>query len=177
MSINWDSPATILKLLVLLILVIGADALILTYPRWLAILPMMESSEEKNLPSCLKTSDFYAVHLTTHFAAASSKAASNPKALVYDPYCDSVPGPGYLVFTVDLMERDARTLAVGLSFFKNSADGKLVLVKASPPTLHPSGVLTLQVPSMERGKYVLKVAFGEAKTDDDTISVPILVGK
>jgi hypothetical protein len=164
-----------LLLLVAIVLFIGVDALILTYPRWLAIWPTTDPSEGKNLPSCLKTSDFYSVHLTTHFAATIADGKTDPKrkAAKYEPYCDQIPGPGQVFFTVDLMEKDARTLSVGLSFFKRTADGQLALVKALPPNLYPSGVLTLDVPIAERGKYVLKLAFGEAKTQDDIIEMPI----
>jgi len=175
---NWDSPATIMKLAALMIVAIVVDGLIVTYPAWLAILPSMESTDEKNTPSCLKTSDFYAVHLTTHFATADDgKIDPRKKALEYVPYCDQVPGPGQVVFTVDLMEKDARNQSVGLSFFKIDANGKLALVKALPSGRNPSGVLTLDVPLAERGKYVLEVAFGAAKTADDRIKMPILVGK
>jgi hypothetical protein len=175
---NWDSPATIMQLAALMIFVIVADGLIVTYPAWLAVLPSMESADEKNEPSCLKTSDFFAVHLTTHFATADDgKADPRKKALEYVPYCDKVPGPGQAVFTVDLMEKDARNQSVGLSFFKIDSGGKLALVKALPSSRNPSGVLTMDVPLTERGKYLLEVAFGAARTADDKIKMPILVGK
>lgn len=175
---NWDSPATIAKLFALMVFAIVADVLIVTYPRWLTVFQSEDSAEEENRPSCLKVSDFYAVHLTTHFAAEPADGATqqNKKLLKFEPYCDRVPGPGQVVFTVDLMEKDVRALPVGLSFFKSGADGKRALVKALPPARHTSGVLTLDIPKVERGKYVLKAAFGDAKTSDDVIEMPIQVG-
>ena len=44
-----------------------------------------------------------------------------------------------------------------------------------PPDLHPRGVLTLETSIAEAGKYLLKVAFGEGKTKDDIIEMPISV--
>ena len=43
--------------------------------------------------------------------------------------------------------------------------------------VHPRGVLTLDAAIAEQGKYLLKVAFGEAKTKDDIIEIPIMVGQ
>ena len=80
-------------------------------------------------------------------------------------------------FTVDLMEQDAREQSVTLSFWQYNPQEQLTLVKALPANLHPRGVLTLDAHIMERGKYLIKLAFGKAKTKDDMIEIPILVGQ
>lgn len=151
------------------------------YPQWQALRQMRDASsdEGKNLPSCLKVSDFYSVHLTSFFLPAALDDDSSPreKAMRYSQYCDHIPGTGKVIFTVDLMEQDGRDQSVALSLSQYNAQGRLTPVKALPASLHPRGVLTLDVPIVERGKYLLKVAFGEAKTKDDTIEMPILVGE
>jgi hypothetical protein len=38
-------------------------------------------------------------------------------------------------------------------------------------------VLTSDAANVEGGKYLLKLAFGEAKTKDDIIEIPSLVGQ
>ncbi|MGO9236267.1 MAG: hypothetical protein ACLP4V_20160 [Methylocella sp.] len=151
------------------------------YPNWQILWQIRDASSEegKNLLSCLKVSDFYSVHLTTFFLAAALDDDSDPrkKAMRYNQYCDRIPGTGKVIFTVDLMEQDARDQSVALSLSQYNPQGQLTLVKTLPASLHPRGVLTLDVPLMERGKYLLKVAFGEAKTKDDIIEMPILVGE
>ncbi|HUB64991.1 MAG TPA: hypothetical protein VL996_11225 [Methylocella sp.] len=137
------------------------------------------SVDGKNLPSCLKVSDFYSVHLTTFFLAAGLDDDSDPreKAMRYNQYCDRIPGAGKVIFTVDLMEQDARDQSVVLSLSQYDSGGQLTLVKALPPNLHPHGVLTLDTAILERGKYLLKLAFGKAKSKDEIIEMPILVGQ
>ena len=151
------------------------------YPQWQALWQMRDASSEegKNLPSCLKVSDFYSVHLTSFFLAAALDDDSDPreKAMRYNQYCDRIPGAGKVIFTVDLMEQDARDQSVVLSLSQYNPQGQLTLVKTLPAGHHPRGVLTLDIPIVERGKYLLKVAFGEAKTKDDIIEMPILVGE
>jgi hypothetical protein len=167
-------------LFAVLALLIGGNLMIFLYPLWQVIRLKEEQSRAKNQPSCLKTSDFYSVHLTTYYLAASGDGALDPKEKAkrrYDPYCDRIPGTGQVMFTVDLMEQDTRKMPVALSLSQYSSEGRLALVKGLPPSLHPGGVLTLDVPIAERGKYLLKVVFGAAKSKDDIIEMPILVGQ
>ncbi len=167
--INWQ-----LSILVLV-------SIVFLYPQWQALWQMRNASsdEGKNLPSCLKVSDFYSVHLTTFFLPAALDDDSSPreKVMIYNQYCDRVPGTGKVIFTIDLMEQDARDKSVALSLSRYSPQGQLAPVKALPASPHPRGVMTLDVPVMERGKYLLKVAFGEARTKDDIIEMPIIVGE
>lgn len=169
--LNWT-------LFAVMVLLIGVNATIFLRPRWLASLTTV-SSQGKNLPACLKTSDFYAAHLTTYFLPATADGALDPKrkARRYEEYCDHIPGPGQVAFTVDLMDLDTRNISVALSLSRINSGGRLDLVKDLPPTLYPGGVLTLNVPMVERGQYVLKLAFGEAKAKDDIIEMPISVGQ
>ena len=147
--------------------------------RWEESMQANNSSRNKNLHSCLKVSDFYSVHLTTYFlsAAASGVHEPNGDTTKYDQFCDRIPGEGLAVFTVDLMEQDTRDLPVALSFSRYDSQGQLKLLKEIPPNLYPRGVLSLDAPIQEQGKYLLKVAFGEAKTKDDVIEMPIIVGQ
>lgn len=160
-------------------LLIGINSIIFLYPVWQASRPPRAPLEGKNQASCLKVSDFYSVHLTTYFLAASGDGGKDPKdkAKKYDQFCDRIPGTGKAIFTVDLMEQDARNLSVALSLLQYDFAGGLTPVKELPQNLYPGGVLTMDVPIVERGKYLLKLAFGEAKSRDDIITMPILVGQ
>lgn len=158
---------------------LAAASMIFLYPQWQTLWRMSDSSEGKNLPSCLKVTDFYSVHLTSYFLPAALDDDSDPreKAMRYNQFCDRIPDTGKVIFTVDLMEQDARDQSVVLSLSRYTPEGQLMPVKTLPPNLHPRGVLTLDTPIAERGKYLLKVAFGEAKTKDDIIEMPIIVGQ
>jgi hypothetical protein len=170
--LNW-------VLFAFVVLLIGGNSLMFLYPRWQASRLARDPSEGKNQSSCLKTSDFYSVHLTTYFLAAAGDGREDRKAKAerYSQYCDRIPGAGKVIFTVDLMEQDTRNLSVALSLLQYDSEGRLALVKELPRDVHPRGVLTLDVPIVERGKYLLKAAFGEAKSKDDVIEMPILVGQ
>ncbi len=162
-----------------IVLLIGVHSMTILYPRWQAGGRPRNPNEAENQSTCLKVSDFYSVHLTTYFLADTREGGGGPKdkAKKYYPHCDRIPGTGKVVFTVDLMEQDARDMSVVLSLSRYDSGGQLKLVKALPPNLHPHGVLTLGVPFVERGKYLLKLAFGEAKSKDEVIEMPILVGQ
>ena len=161
------------------LMALAALSMIFLYPQWQTLWQMSQSSEGKNMPSCLKVSDFYSVHLTTYFlsTAADGDSGQKGKAMRYSQYCDRIPDTGKVIFTVDLMEQDARDQSVMLSFSRYNHQGQPTLVMALPANLHPRGVLTLNTAIMERGKYLLKAAFGEGKTKDDIIEMPILVGQ
>ena len=147
--------------------------------QWEAAMQANNSSRNNNQHSCLKVSDFYSVHLTTYFLSATDSGVEGPQPTTrkYDQFCDRIPGGGFAVFAVDLMEQDARETQVSLSFSQYDSQGQLKLVKELPPNLHPRGTLTLDAPIQERGKYLLKVAFGEAKSKDEVIEMPIMVGR
>ncbi|HET6376376.1 MAG TPA: hypothetical protein VFF88_10035 [Methylocella sp.] len=162
--LNWVLFAAI-------VLLIGINTLLfVVIPRW-------QAAGSRSGPSCLKVSDFYSVHLTTYFLASSGGAQPDDSRRYYRQYCDELPGPGKAIFTVDLMEQDARDLPVGFSLSRYEPDGSLKLVKELPPSVHPGGVMTLETPVPERGTYLLKLAFGEAIAKDDFIEIPIQVGK
>lgn len=160
------------------VLIAGNALLIFGMPRWMTGKQPASQDQSKNEPSCTKVSDFYSVHLTTYFLAATADADLRPngREKMYMQYCDRVPGTGRLIFTIDLMEQDARNMPVEFSLSKYDAEGRLSLVKKSPAAVHPGGVLTLDAVIMERGKYLLKLAFGNAKTNDEIIEMPVLVG-
>ena len=47
--------------------------------RWQAGRQIGNTAQNKNQPSCLKVSDFYSVHLTTYFLAATGLGDMDPK--------------------------------------------------------------------------------------------------
>jgi hypothetical protein len=119
------------------------------------------------------------VHLTTYFLADSDESwgGATDDMSKYDEYCDRVPATGKVIFSVTLMEKEARGEPVALSFFQEGQDGALKLINSLPPKPYPSGFATLDAAVPHKGQYVLKVAFGEARNKEDTIEMPVRVGQ
>jgi hypothetical protein len=82
-----------------------------------------------------------------------------------------------VIFSVTLMEKEARGEPVALAFFQEGSGGALKELNSLPSRPYPSGFATMEAAVAHKGKYVLKVAFGEAKNKEDTIEMPISVGK
>ena len=89
---------------------------------------------DRTISECLGVSDFYSVHLTTYFLPDSEESAGGPTDDLskYDEYCDRVPGTGKVIFSVTLMEKEARNESVALSFYQYDAEGGLKQINALP---------------------------------------------
>lgn len=138
-----------------------------------------EKAGDRTISECLGVSDFYSVHLTTYFLADSAENAGGAvdDLSKYAEYCDRVPGTGKLIFSITLMEKEARNDAVAMEVYSEEPDGTLNLINALPSKPRPSGFATLDATASHRGKYRLKVLFGEAKNKEDMIEMPIRVGE
>jgi hypothetical protein len=134
---------------------------------------------DRTMANCLKVSDFYSARLTTYFLADSDQSAGGPTNDLskYDEYCDRLPGTGKAIFSVTLMEKDVRGQSVALSFYKTDPKGALELLTSVPSKPRPAGFVTLESSLDHRGKYVLELAFGEGKSEEDKIAMPISVGQ
>ncbi len=134
---------------------------------------------DRTISECLGVSDFYSAHLTTYYLADSAESAGGATDDMsrYDEYCDRVPGTGKVIFAITLMEKDARSEPVALSFHAYQPDGTTKELASLPPKPHGSGMLTLDSTVAHKGKYVLKLAFGEAKNKEDIIEMPITAGQ
>jgi len=134
---------------------------------------------DRTMADCLKVSDFYSVRLTTYFLADSDESAGGAvdDLRQYDEYCDRVPGTGRVIFAITLMEKEVRGDPVALSFYQADSAGALKELSSLPPARYPSGMLSVDATVAHKGKYVLRLAFGEAKSKEDMIDMPILVGQ
>jgi hypothetical protein len=134
---------------------------------------------DRSAADCLGVSDFYSIHLTTYFQADTDDDAGGAvdDMRKYDEYCDRVPGTGRVIFSLTFMEKEVRNMPIGLSFFRTNPAGSLEEIKSLPPALYPSGMMSVDATVAHKGKYLLKVGFGEAKEKDDIIEMPIRVGQ
>ncbi len=88
-----------------------------------------------------------------------------------------MPGTGKVIFSVTFLEKDARTEPVAVSFFQADDKGGLKEIASLPPKSYPSGMFSVDTTVAHKGKYLLRLAFGEAKNKEDMIDMPIQVGR
>jgi hypothetical protein len=133
---------------------------------------------DRTIADCLGVSDYYSAHLTTYFLADSEQSAGGAvdDLRKYDEYCDHVPGTGKVIFAVTLMEKEVRNVPVAVSFYQDDARGGLKEMNALPSRVYPSGMLTMESTLNHKGKYLLRIGFGEAKEKEDIIEMPIVAG-
>ncbi len=188
------NPKTRLNLILLstTILLIGGNLAAFTYKSWAPtvnlywndywnkkVLKPAVKAGDRLASDCLGVSDFYSVHLTTYFLADSDESAGGAvdDRRKYDEYCDRVPGTGKVIFAVTFMEREVRKVRVALSFYQADSAGALKELNSLPPKIYPSGMLSVDATVAHKGRYVLRIAFGEGKEKEDIIEMPILVGQ
>jgi hypothetical protein len=175
-----------------IVLIVGVNVAAFSYSYWASSFSLFWNdfvdahfyrpavkAGDRTMADCLKVSDFYSARLTTYFLADSDDNAGGPvdDMSKYDEYCDRVPGTGKVIFSVTLIEEDVRGMPVALSFYRYAQDGGLQQLAALPSNPHPAGFMTLDSPVDHRGKYLLRLAFGEGKSKEDLIDMPISVGQ
>lgn len=187
------SPNARLNLLLFLgiIALVGVQSAAFTYKHWgpafelywtehWAPKPLKPATKagDRTISDCLGVSDFYSVHLTTYFLADSDESAGGAvdDLRKYDEYCDHVPGTGRVIFAVTFMEKEVRSLPISLWFYQLDAAGGRKEIGSRPPTRYPSGMMSVDATVAHRGKYLLKIGFGEAKEKEDIIEMPIVAG-
>lgn len=175
-----------------IVLLIGVNGAFFTYSLWgpgfkqyvndfwkaHTIAPAKKAGD-RMISECLGVSDFYSVHLTTYFLADSEDSAggATDDMSKYEEYCDRVPGTGKVIFSVTLMEKEARSERIGLALYQDDGKGALKELSAIPSKVHESGFATLEATLAHRGKYLLKVSFGDGKNKEDIIEMPISAGQ
>ena len=112
--------------------------------------------------SCLVANDFYAVHFT-----ALQEGRHEGEQTDFVKYCQEVPRPGKTYLTLDLLDRDARSMPVSLRVVEEELgdDGrppkeKRTLVE-TPATVYKSGTAEIQADITEPGHYAVIAVFGE----------------
>lgn len=181
-----------LMLFVGVFLLIGVNGALFSYSYWGPALVMRwndywnekmptpaKKAGDRTISDCLKVSDYYSVHLTTYFLADSADSAGGrtDDMSKYEEYCDRVPGTGKVIFSATLMEKDARKERVGLSFYQLDDKGERKELTTLPSAPHNAGFVTMEATVAHKGKYLLKLAFGEGKEKEDIIEMPIFVGR
>ncbi len=126
---------------------------------------------------CMVTTDFYIVHLTSY----QPPKPGAEKRHKFKPFCKELPEAGPSFLAIDLMDKDTRTMPIGMQVFElidNPEGGEMINGKSLaviPPKLHKTGVAQIQVDFPKPGHYVLVASIGDDMFADK-IRIPLRVG-
>ena len=126
--------------------------------------------------TCLIVNDFYAVH----FSAMQRGRKADPMH-EFENYCQEIPSIGLTFLTLDLLDRDARSLPISLRVVQEEigSDGTPKLLKTLsevPARVYKNGTLDTKVDITMPGHYALIAEIGgDMITEDDRLRVPFSV--
>ncbi len=132
---------------------------------------------------CLIANDFYAVHFSTYVQPGKDEISKDAKA-AFVPFCQKIPRAGKMFFTADLIDRDIRTIPIGIKIVEVEKTGQkgpdefreIRTVAEIPSKLYPRGAVEAQAEIDKNGDYLLYLLIGEAIEEDDKFRVPLEVG-
>mgnify|MGYP006278503807 CR=1 FL=1 len=127
---------------------------------------------------CLVANDFYAVHFSAMQIGRQSGEPSD-----YMKYCQEVPIIGLTFLTLDMLDRDVRTLPIALKVVQEELDAngmpnnQKVLVEV-PSRVYKNGTVDTKYEFTKPGHYAVIAEFGEPDgmvTEDDRLRIPFTV--
>lgn len=132
---------------------------------------------------CLIANDFYAVHFSSYVQPSKEQLTQDPKA-AFVPFCQKIPRAGKMFFTADLIDRDIRTIPIGIKIVEVEKTGQkapddfreIRTVAEIPSKLYPRGAVEAQAEIDKNGDYRLYLLIGDAIEEDDRFRIPLEVG-
>jgi len=127
---------------------------------------------------CLVANDFYAVHFSAMQIGRQSGEPSD-----YMKYCQEIPVIGLTFLTLDMLDRDVRTLPIALKVVQEELDSNgspnnhKVLVEV-PSKVYKNGTVDTKYEFTQPGHYAVIAEFGEPDgmvTEDDRLRIPFTV--
>lgn len=139
---------------------------------------------------CLVTNDFYAVYFSAYIKPegdlAEIKGKDRDKLL--RSYCKSIPKPGLIYLTADLVDDDVREAPVSIRLVEQELVGDdekiaenfrdIRTVSEVQSKLYPRGVVQTQVELDKNGYYALYLMIGDGNViaEEDILKIPFVVG-
>ncbi|NBV74955.1 MAG: hypothetical protein EBR59_03010 [Methylococcaceae bacterium] len=132
---------------------------------------------------CLIANDFYAVHFSSYVQPSKDQIAEDAKA-AFVPFCQKIPRAGKMFFTADLIDRDIRTIPIGIKIVEVEKTGQkapddfreIRTVAEIPSKLYPRGAVEAQAEIDKNGDYRLYLLIGDAVEEDDRFKIALEVG-
>lgn len=129
--------------------------------------------------TCLITTDFYIVHLTTY---QEPKKDSDSKRNKFEPYCQELPREGLTYLAIDFIDRDLRQMPVEMKVVEAmpnpEVEGEMkdgAVIAHEPVKNYKTGVAQIQATFPRPGQYTLIVSVGDDMFADK-IRIPLWVG-
>jgi len=133
---------------------------------------------KKNL-TCLITTDFYIVHLTTY---QEPQKGDDSKRNKFEPYCQELPGHGLTYLAIDFIDRDLRQMPVEMRVVEAlpnpEIEGEMkdgATIAHEPVKQYNTGVAQIQANFPKPGQYTLIVSVGDDMFADK-IRIPLWIG-
>lgn len=132
---------------------------------------------------CLIANDFYAVHFSSYVQPSKDQITQDGKA-AFVPFCQKIPHAGKMFFTADLIDRDIRTIPIGIKIVEVEKTGQkapddfreIRTLAEIPSKLYPRGAVEAQAEIDKNGDYLLYLLIGEAIEEDDRFKIALEVG-
>ena len=132
---------------------------------------------------CLIANDFYAVHFSAYLQPSKDQITQDAKA-AFVPFCQKIPHAGKMFFTADLIDRDIRTIPIGIKIVEVEKTGQkapddfreIRTLAEIPSKLYPRGAVEAQAEIDKNGDYRLYLLIGEAIEEDDRFKIALEVG-
>lgn len=126
--------------------------------------------------SCLIANDFYAMHFTS-----MQQGRNKDEMHDFVKYCQEIPQTGMTFLTLDLLDRDVRSLPIAIRVVEEEfdQDGNPTtsrIIKEVPAKVYKNGTLDTSVDISTAGHYALIAEIGDDMiTEDDRLRVPFSV--
>jgi hypothetical protein len=128
---------------------------------------------------CLVANDFYAVHFSAMQLGRQSGEPSD-----YMKYCQEIPVAGLTFLTLDMLDRDVRSLPIALQLVQEELDANgmpmnhKVLLEI-PSKIYKSGTADTKYEFTAPGHYAVIAVFGDPNdgvvSEDDRLRIPFTV--
>ncbi len=135
--------------------------------------PAGQADDTRRL-DCLITNDLYAVHLTIY--QVPSELSNDTVKAGFKPYCQELPQTGRTYITLDLLDRDVRTLPMTVRVQRESEEGPPTILSEIPRRTYPAGVVEAVADLPEPGHYSVVLAMGESRSSEDPFVIRMTVG-
>ena len=130
---------------------------------------------------CPAATDFFAVYFNVHLKPMDGDQASSVSRELFRSYCNHIPSPGRVFFTVDLVGSELKKTPIGIRIVERDGVGDQDGVRTLsefPARTYDNGFIDAQFELDRNGDYaVLLTRSREGPASaGDTLSIPLTVG-
>jgi hypothetical protein len=137
---------------------------------------------------CPAATDFFAVYFSLHLQPFNESQDARITKELFRSYCNSLPAPGRVFFTADLVGAELRKMPIGIRVVEqevndgDEGDGEnfkdLRTILEVLPKTYPKGVIESDFELDENGYYAVYLIRGgkDAASEENKLRIPVYVG-